>query len=875
MNKVGNREHADTGGVHTRRAFASAVWVVGVFSCCVAGFAVDVEDVRQLLVSGQYAKAVQIAGDQCKEKEYSEQWPLLLLEGLQALGRYEESYRVLTNQLARDSRSIRLRWIGREVCQALGRTEESNKLLVEIVDLVANRPWAYRDTSDVIVFGRALLALGTDPKLVLNRVYEVAKKTDPGARDPYLAIGELALEKHDFSLAARVFQEGLAKIQKDADLHYGLARAYETSDSAQMLKAIESALALNSNHVPSILLLADRAIDAEDYSGAEELLNRARAVNPVHSEAWAYSAVIARLQNRHDLEQKAIAESLRLWSTNPRVPHLIGRKLSQKYRFAEGAEFQKRALQFDPRFLPAKAQLAEDLLRLGEEDEGWALAREVQNADGYNVTALNLVTLRETLDSFALLTNAHFVLRMPAEEARVYGTRVLELLEEAHGKLCSKYGVELSKPVKVEIFSHQSDFAVRTFGLPENQGFLGVCFGPVITANSPTARPGRAFNWEAMLWHEFCHAVTLHLTSNRMPRWLSEGLSVYEERLANPAWGEKMNPQYKQMILGGELVRLSHLSRAFISPKSPLHLQFAYFESSLVVEFLVRRFGFESVLAMLRDIGEGADMISAMAKRTAPAETLERDFQEFAMSCALKYCPGLDFRKPPADVLHGGPESDQWQEWVRENSTNYWALMQTARNAIQMNQWAEAKRVLKSLVDHSPDEGDVDGPMALLAEVHRALGETTDERNILERLAKVNPSATRIYSRLMELGTAAQDWEAVIDNARRYIAVNPMVALPYRFMAEAAEKCGNTSAAIQALRALLELDPLNPAETRFRLARQLWRAGNPDARGELLRALEEAPRHKNALALLIEMRSTSTNHNQQGTPTPTQIQRWK
>ena len=40
-------------------------------------------------------------------------------------------------------------------------------------------------------------------------------------------------------------------------------------------------------------------------------------------------------------------------------------------------------------------------------------------------------------------------------------------------------------------------------------------------------------NWEAVLWHEFCHAVTLKATANRMPRWLSEGISVYEEGLAD------------------------------------------------------------------------------------------------------------------------------------------------------------------------------------------------------------------------------------------------------------------------------------------------------------------------------------------------------
>ena len=38
-----------------------------------------------------------------------------------------------------------------------------------------------------------------------------------------------------------------------------------------------------------------------------------------------------------------------------------------------------------------------------------------------------------------------------------------------------------------------------------------------------------------------------------MPRWLSEGISVYEERQENPAWGSAMNPRYREMILGDDL----------------------------------------------------------------------------------------------------------------------------------------------------------------------------------------------------------------------------------------------------------------------------------------------------------------------------------
>ncbi|MHC4146874.1 MAG: gluzincin family metallopeptidase [Planctomycetota bacterium] len=133
---------------------------------------------------------------------------------------------------------------------------------------------------------------------------------------------------------------------------------------------------------------------------------------------------------------------------------------------------------------------------------------------------------------------------MDEHEADVYGDEVLELLRQAKAELCRKYGLELKQPVTVELFGDQQDFAVRTFGMPGGDGFLGVCFGNVITANSP--RAGRPTNWKAMLWHEFCHVVTLNLTHNKMPRWLSEGISVYEELQRDPTWGQRMDPQYRR-----------------------------------------------------------------------------------------------------------------------------------------------------------------------------------------------------------------------------------------------------------------------------------------------------------------------------------------
>ena len=601
-------------------------------------------------------------------------------------------------------------------------------------------------------------------------------------------------------------------------------------------------------------------------------MDRIKVINPWQPQAWAYRAVLAHLKNQAPAEESARANALKFWSDNPEVDHLIGKKLSQNYRFAEGASHQRQALSYDPDYLPAKAQLAEDLLRLGQEPEGWKLAQEVQKKDGYDVQAYNLVSLHEKMNGFATLTNSDFLLRMTRHEAAVYGQQVLQVLRQARSNLCAKYGIELQRPTIVEVFADQKDFAVRTFGMPGNPGYLGVCFGRVVTANSPASQAGHPVNWQAVLWHEFCHVVTLQLTANKMPRWLSEGISVYEEIQANPSWGQSMNPQYREMVLGDELTPLSELSAAFLSPRSDLHLQFAYFEASLVVEFLVQRFGLESLKAVLRDLGQGVGIHQALEKHTAAMAELDEDFEAFARERANKLAPGLDFEKPafarqepgrvkgrgqerplplgPAPVSGGG---ESWDAWAKEHPTNFWALALRGQELAEEKKWAEAKPVLQRLLELYPSFAGPDSAYRLLAAAHRALGETNAEKQVLTRFAALDKEATDAYLRLMELKAAAQEWPEVLQNAQRYLAVNPLMAPPYRYLAQASEVAGDLPSAALAYRALLELDPSDPAEAHFHLARILHRLSDPAARRQVLQALEEAPRYLAALQLLLEI----------------------
>ncbi len=106
----------------------------------------------------------------------------------------------------------------------------------------------------------------------------------------------------------------------------------------------------------------------------------------------------------------------------------------------------------------------------------------------------------------------------------------------------------------------------------------------------------------------------------------------------------------------------------------------------------------------------------------------------------------------------------------------------------------------------------------------------------------------------MEIAAIKKDWGVVATNAERYLAVNPLVPLPYRFLAQASEAGGQARTAIDAYETMLLLDPPDPAEAHFRLGRLLREAGDPKAKRHVLQALEDAPRFRDAQRLLLEIR---------------------
>ncbi len=813
----------------------------------------EIDDCKTFHRTGDYDASIKLAASQVERGIWNDVWPRMLIESYLAVGDYPAALSAYEKAIDKHADSIRLRLLGVQVFKMNNSLLKANEQIAYLDKMLFRVPGRFANRSDLVPIGQFFLAKGEDPKDVLKSCFDQAIKSNSQAEviEAHLATARMALDKNDDKVASQSLAKAAKLDANDPEVYYLLGRSWSSTDPVKSNEFFAKSIELNPRFVPSLIQGAEARMSAEDYSMAEKLLSEVEKVNAHLPKLWALRAAIAHLQGRYEAEGESRSRALVPWALNPEVDYTIGKQLSMHYRFTESVEYQRRALKMDAEYTPAKTQLAQDLLRLGQTDRGWEIVDNVRLKDPYDVTIFNLKQLKTELEKFTTLEAPGLVIRMDSREAKIYGQDVVQLLSEAREVLTKKYAVKLEEPVYVEIFPKQKEFAIRTFGLPGGEGFLGVCFGRLITANSPAALQVDS-NWKSVLWHEYCHVVTLQKTNNKMPRWLSEGISVYEERQRNTTWGQSMDPAYREMVLGTGLVPVSQLSSAFLQPKTPMHLQFAYYESSLVVEYWIEKYGIAVMRRLLEDLAIGMPASEALKRAPGTLELLDNDFRDFAMALAVKYGQGVDFdRAKPEEKVDSAT-------WLLDHPDSYWGLRSQCQDLLRSKKWDEALGVAEKLRKELTDDSANDGIYAILAKIHRGKGNALEERSALVELSERSSDCREALLRLMEIDEERADWQSLEKWCEQMQAINPMRSDLQQLRSLTYEKVGNSAKAAESLSACLELQPPDPASIHYRLAVSLQLLGKSElAKRQVLMALEESPRYKAAMELFVKISKSS------------------
>ncbi len=699
-------------------------------------------------------------------------------------------------------------------------------------------------SAELLAVARATRHLGTtDPQLFKDalRAYDAAIAADSGNVDARVELGEMFLEKYNGPDARQMLTGVLRENPSHPRALLGMARALAFDGAPGADSLVRRALSVNERLVDARVMLARLRLDSEDYEEAEREATRALDTDP--GSPVPHALIAASRYMRDD--RKGFEEaSRRALERDPRsvVLHTtLAEVATRNRRYQDAITFSRQAVALDTSSALAQGALGMNALRLGQFDVARAHLDRAFARDPYHVWIKNTLDLLDTFGEYRETRTNRFHLIVHGREAALLSPYLLDLLDEAYGKLAARYGYEPPTPIRLEVYRSHGDFSVRTVGLP-GLGALGVSFGSVLAMHSPSARQIGEYNWGSTVWHELAHAFTLGMTDHRIPRWLSEGISVLEERRARPGWGADTPLGFLVAYARGRMPPVSRMNDAFTRPAFPEQTALAYYQASLVVEMIEEHFGARAMTDILKAYraGDGTERVIQRTLKVT-AQQLDKQLDAYVRERFARQIAALG---AGADDASDAPPRGQFISLIAEG-----------RGLIQRGQHAEAIAVFERAKALFPEYAEDESPYRHLAAAYQATGDLKRAAAELQAHTLLNESDYASNLALAEMMEQLGDRAGAAAALERAIWISPYDPTVHTRLAEHLAATGNHKKAVRERRAVVALDPVDRAEARYQLARALADAGDRvAARREVLMALEEAPSFERAQSLLLELR---------------------
>jgi len=818
---------------------------------------------RIRIMTGDYATAEEALRQSLAAFPQDETLRSRLAEILTLTGRSNEALQVLEPLIGGQIASVRSLVQFGEILRLRGRRSEAEPYFLQAISYY-DRGLVF-DAEDVAWVAEACRALERFQDA--NSLFREAVRLDPEKLETHVLWGDLFREKYNVAEARRSYEHVLKQNDKHVPALVGMA---QTAGGRAAHQLLDTALGINPRSVSALVARAGLFSEDDHYAAAEDYLQQALQINPESTDAMALLAALAFLRDDdetlHGLEKKMATLSPGNARFYARIAEICGRK----YRFDKAVRMARKAVALDARHWNGHTILGMNLLRLGKETQGRFQLEEGFRGDPFNLRAMNLLEVLDVLDGFETLTTEHFIVRMHPFDADILWPYLKPLLEESWKTLTAKYDFRPQGPILIEVFSEHEDFAVRTSGLPDIGHILGVCFGGVITLGSPRAhKPPGSINWQEIVWHEFAHVITLQMTNNKIPRWLSEGVSVFEEKSGRPEWGRRQDIELVKAVQENRIIELNRLNESFSRPETLADLDFAYYEASLLVEFIAERYGFETLKALIYRFATPAQTSDIFRSVfDISLEEFENNFFTW-INGRVKMLNVEVTRDEPSDlgpfsVPNNGdslPSSaDQKNVMIEALRKKIEAHPRDFLTHLQLGLMLYASKDLEGAIHHLtiarnllPGYSASPHPRQILAAIYEELGDTQAMILELEALVNVQQHA---YNACLKLGRAAQvrkEFNRAVYYLERAIAVNPYDQDVHRLLGTVAMQRSDYTTAIREYSVLLALDETDPALANTDLAEALLRDGNKlQAKRYALAALEIAPMFERAQDILLD-----------------------
>jgi tetratricopeptide (TPR) repeat protein len=725
-------------------------------------------------------------------------------------------------------------------CESLhwsGQILEANACYLSIV----------RTVNPPEIQAEAMWALGD--LYTADELFEQAAQLSPDNAMILVRTGELYMRTYQYQDAYNFFNQALGLEPDNAWAHIGAAQALSTGNNgeeiAMHLEAVQTHFAAAPGaRLRAMIMSINSTMERDQYEQARELLDEAwDLVNDENLPAMelnALEAALAFLERRTDEVQPYINAALAEAPTYGDAYAIPAHFASNIRRYAESGELYEKAVEIEPEHWTAHLELGQNYLRLNQIDAGIRHVEISYEGDGFNPTTLNMMRLLDTFsENFIDLTFPNppegdgipeLVLRLDRDEADVLAPYARELAEASMATFAERYNFPAKEPVIVEIFPNHEDFVVRSIGMP-GVGILGVTFGYLFAMDSPTGHPDETYHWGTTLWHEMAHVYTLEASEHGVPRWYSEGISVYEEWNTGPIPGIKIPAYVLQFMAEDAFLPVAKLDDGFMRPTYEEQVIVSYMQAGLIFQFISEEYGHDKIVDMLYQFVEGTDEVTAIETALGISENdFDRHFKQY-----------ID--------IQFGPLLSNIGVWQHD--------MQATVQAYGAADWEETIAAANRAIFTYPDYVEQDSPYIAKALAHAQLDQDDLKFETLETFWQLGGYSARALKELADEYIAREQYEQAIDVFRDIHYVDPFDEETHGKLGDILIEQDKPEAALQEYLVALALNPLDQATANFRVASAYKALNDKEQSMEyLMTALDIAPQFRPAQQLLLELSRT-------------------
>jgi tetratricopeptide (TPR) repeat protein len=824
---------------------------------------------KAFFMMGNFREAMRVLEEAIEDNDYA-RFPILstqLAEVKRSIGQSQEALFILEEVVqGMDTPPVRTLVQYGSLLKFVGQKQASYQFLDQAVQQYNNGLVFSSEDVGMVALASWLMDNFHDA----NSLFNESIRANPNNLEAHVLWGDLFLEKYNASDAERSYQEALEINSRYTPALVGIARVVGDE------RALQRALAINPNFVPALetygqlLMMNSREDEAQDY------FDQVLALNPESLKTLSTLAAGAALKEQSEEYERYRARVEAFSPNNPQFLGDIADAFGNNYLFEEAVEYARAAIEADPQYWQGYTLLGSNLIRLGVEEEGKASLEIGFENDPFNVMTSNMLKVFDTLEGYTTQESGHFKVHMSENDAHILWPYLEPLLEESWDTLTVKYGFEPEGPILIEIFENTEDFAVRSVGLPDIGPLVGICFGKVITLISPDTLSA---NWQEIVWHEFMHVITLQMTNNRMPRWLSEGISVWEEREGRSYWGRSQGLDLVRAASEDKLLHVAELNSGFSGARNSADLGFAYFQSYLVVDYISENYGFDKLVELVKQyafIKEDSERFSEVFNLSL--DEFDRGFrlwidqrvEEINLYVHSEDMPdegdghGHGIRENSSAILaelyNNASLKQHMRSRIDENERDFQAHLQLGIVLFKEENFTEAKISLERAYALLPAYTGYPSPALVLSQIYEKEENREAQLQWLEILLE---NLQHDYDSAMILADAALEegnFEKTAYYIDRAIQVDPYRSDVHELKALYADRINDSDLAVTEYEVLMRLEINDPVEAHTKLAEAYLRNGQAaKAKQNVLYALEIAPSFQRAQQVLLESVDRETN----------------